>query len=730
MTELCYPVFEEGQTLTRDDLNGLREFFDERARQVGRAVGFGVSCGLDGRIDNASGPGLTVDAGVAIDQVGEVLLLEEGVRIPLPPLADPDFEFDFVAGGEGFTPVLVKHEVETPAPDCDEEGCEAHAATTCRSANVVIVAGRLDDPRFDFASEPLLTDSAPLAANPTAAQFSALRNAITTRLHDRISADAEAKLADHAIAGSDLEAVRNHKAAFLNQVLFAALDLLRCEALMDVACERTATQPGVALGWVHQAAGTWRWDCEWRHAWEPPPGLSIALTGGACDDACRLHRRRIEGLIATFELPIVPGPSDDPKPGDGGDSYEPCGKTRKKNNVYENVLAFEHCRVFVAPPVFIVPDWYERWKIPVPLFPPGVDPTPPWEVYGISEPDWLGEGLMNLAESYGRKADAVAPALADAMQKAGVTQPSVQVLTASEAERLPGFSPAAAASPADTVVLVADTRGKVTTTGHVPSQIGMRDAAVGVGAATATANQALGMAQEIEATVAGNAALLAEYGGQLDAFKGEIDGLSRFRVEAGKVLDGLDGLVTAKANEVLATYQGTVGPMLDNAILEAVETIEGRFSRNLEEHTENVVAPLREQVAEIGARAETSGAFAEKANARIDQVLVRRGVGGPVVGRTVADPDVVGFLRTMRGAVEATATPRRRARVETALAEGDEALERLEAAAAGEALPATEARLAVTGVLDAFASALGAAGASRRQIDELRARVEHLREPR
>ena len=73
MAETCYPVFQEGQTLTRDDLTLLRDFLDDRARQVARAVGFGISCSLDGEIVTSGGPALVVSPGVAITPSGRHL---------------------------------------------------------------------------------------------------------------------------------------------------------------------------------------------------------------------------------------------------------------------------------------------------------------------------------------------------------------------------------------------------------------------------------------------------------------------------------------------------------------------------------------------------------------------------------------------------------------------------------------------------------------------------------
>jgi hypothetical protein len=729
MAQTCYPVFQEGQTLTRDDLTLLRDFLDDRARQVARAVGFGISCGLDGEITTAGGPAVVIDPGVAIDQAGEILTLEAPVRIDLPPAAT-ETGFDFMEAVAGtFTAVLVAREVETPAPDCDEEGCEGHAATRCRMAELVMVPGRLTG-GFDFASEPLVADHRPLTANPTAAAFTTLRGAISTRLDDTLSAAAKAKLASISIAAADLPAIRNAKAGFLNQVLFAALDLLRCRALLELACLREAAKPGVALGWAHQVGGAWEWDCGFRHAWEPPAGMSVAFVGGACDDACKLHRDRLESLILTFELPSVPAPSDPPK-GGGTDPgpYLPCGRLGKSTGKF-NYLIWEDCGLIFEPPLVIPDDWPDHWIDLGPGFPPDIGPTPPWEIYVNPVPDYFDEGLINLKDSYGRDPLNVLEGLETAIDDAGLAA-SVQVLTLDEAQNLDGFMISSSASPADTIVLVKDQFGKVTQTGIVAAQTGFRDASSAIPAATAAAAAAVAATETLAGIVDGHGETLSELGPDLQL-------LLDFRTESLEKFDGLDGVVaglddrlTLEAEQILGQYQATIGPFLDKAVLDAVGTVQKDLNERIDLKTDATANQLFEQMSKVDERSSLAFSAAERSNERIDQVLSGRavGMGFGEIGRQAAfNEELIGTLRGFSGAIEGAAPEPQKAAVREQLKGGREALGRMEAGVRAGTLVLQDEREPLAQVLESMVGGLKAAGASAAQVKEMQASVKGLME--
>ncbi len=522
MTQPCYPVFQEGQTLTRDDLTLLRDFLDDRVRQVGLAVGFGINCGLDGLVSATS---LTIGPGIAIDQTGEVLTLEIALSFALPPTVAPHtYDFVSTAGSVGgFTAVLVMHEEETAAPDCNEEGCDGHAATTCRTAEIEFVPGRLVVPTFDFSTEPLVRDFGPLTANPTVAAYNALKAALTSRLNvaadPLVSAAAIAKLTGLTMAGADTPAIKNLKAGFLNEVLFGTLELLRCEALTSAACFRNPARPGVALGWVRQVGTSWEWDCAYRHDWEPARGLSMALIGGACGDPCAIARAHLESLITTFELPPPPAPTTPPE------TFPPVvcwerdrfGRLRKCDDVY------------VLDPV-IDKNWLEREGF--------LDHVKVWPQYVPREPtkeDLLGNpSVLVLNEAFGRKASVVLPVLEASIEEHGFT-PNVTILPVAEARNVSGYVAATGAGVTDRMVLGINADGIVTETGFVPSVFATQDVMSTVPSLTAATEGAIKSNKQLATTV-------DTHGAQLSAVDEQLKGFAEFQVEAGDKLAGVDSL--------------------------------------------------------------------------------------------------------------------------------------------------------------------------------------------
>src|SRR5215207_3882269 len=294
MTVIQFPVFIEGQTLTDDDLNGLRDSLEDIDQRLGRSIGFGINCGLNGSI---AANKLTISTGLGIDQSGQVLELDEPFPITLAPTPtpSPDEPPGFIdTTQEGFTPVLMLSTREVEAPKCNEAGCEGHAKQRELKTSVAIFKGRLKDAIVDFGDEELL-EQEPLLVRKTgtvAGGFIALRNAIVNRMGDRLNVDAKPKLSAMTIDG-DVAAIQGFKAGFLNQVFFASLDLLRCEREMSAGCVTAADGVGVALGWVHQTGTTWAWDCRYRHDWDVPVGVALALIGGACTDPCDMYRDRL-----------------------------------------------------------------------------------------------------------------------------------------------------------------------------------------------------------------------------------------------------------------------------------------------------------------------------------------------------------------------------------------------------------------------------------------------------
>jgi hypothetical protein len=687
MTQTCYPVFQEGQTLTRDDLNVLRAFLDDRDRLLGRTIGFGISCGLDGSL---AANALHISPGLAIDQNGDALHLPTEQVVALPPA--PAGAFPFVdAGAGGVTALLTIDETVIPAPECDEEGCEGHASVTCRTAKVALVAGRLTGARFDFSSEPLLGQQ-PLRIRPSSTvegAFVALKTAILARVGGVLSTEARDKLSSLAIDASDISAVKAYKAAFLNQVLFAALDYLRCTRLLAVTCLRSATPAGVALGWLHQVGGAWEWDCSFRHAWEPPAGLSLALVGGRCGDACRLHLDRLEALILTFEVPAAPPATDPPKPGGihPGD-YDVC--LHRAKSAWGRIRDLEECKIRVFPPPKIEKWPPELWLEPRPPDEELVYPVHPSDIYEIDRPDFFDGPVIGLEPAFGGAGDGVKDALETVISGTGV-EPDVRIVTEAEAVQIPGYAPAGAVSPSDTVLLVVDELGKVDATGHVPA-----------GRAVRNAGTAIPRAVERSATALAEAAAARTEVGTVNTSLGEakeaIVGLTSFQTEIAGWQQETRGTLAG-----LLELTGEAGPL-------------GRVG---------------ERVATLESRVETAERAATRAGERIDQILTGRAAGltGEGIGRNVRfNEELLTFLDTVRTGVARSAegTPQEDA-VRAALAGGEDAFRRIESGVRSGTLVLSDEADALTRTVDAMVEAVAKAGAPAGALKDLRASAQALK---
>ena len=489
MPDNTYPVFESGQTLTATDLNLLRAFLHERDRLVGRMIGFGINAGLGG---SCAGATLTIQAGLAIDQVGEPLVLTAPQTIPLPPTAMTP-SYDFISGTTGFSVVLEASETVDPAPDCGEADCAGHAEHHTKGVELRTVTGRLSGAHFDFSSEPLLLvepirlglDSAPTTS------FADLRNAIADRLTNGtsplISAALITELRSRTVLVGDSPAVKGYKCGWLNMVLFATLDLLRLEALLAVSADRTTARPGVCLGWVHQVAGTWVFECGYRHAWEPPRGFTEAFLGGTCTDPAGHYRDLVEEIISGY------APPDPPPPGGGGVTPPvqcPKGTIRVGNE----------CRHVYYPPIEIPDKWADPWLVPFnpldPIWdPPFEDPgwlVDPWEVYGSDPIDFFGDGQIGGLQYVGQPGDDVEGVLTTYINgKGGVAD--VRVVSHTEAQGLPGYHPSSSFAPSDTIVLSVNQAGNVIATGRVSAARNTRN----VSSALPAAQAALEGAQQV-----------------------------------------------------------------------------------------------------------------------------------------------------------------------------------------------------------------------------------------
>ena len=497
MSSNQYPLFEVGETLTAADLNMLQAFLHDRDRLVGRMTGFGINCGLGGVV---SGSTLTIQPGLAVDQDGEPLILADAATISLAPTAmTPSYDFIATAPG-GFSVVLESSETVESAPDCGEADCAGHAELHTVGVTVRTVAGRVTGTRMDFAEEKLLavTPIGLSADSVPTTSYNSLRDAIATRLTNGTNPEVRpsliADLQATSIAADDLPGIRGYKCGWLNLVLFATLDLLRVEALLEVSCDRSTTRAGVVLGWVNQVGGNWVFDCSYRHAWEPPRGFTEAFLGGTCTDPAALAREALEALLAGYAPPdrVPTGVVDPPVS---------CPKG--------SILHGGKCYSIFYPPPKVRDRWYEKWQIVNPKVavwnPPEETWTQPWTIYEIDSWNFFGDGVIGISHYVGHNGADVKNVLGTYISGTGGVA-DIKVIDAGTEHSTPGYMPSGGFSPSDTVVLSVDGNGTVTATGRVPAARNTRSVGVALPAAldaAAGAEKAAGELRDLSTSLQG-----------------------------------------------------------------------------------------------------------------------------------------------------------------------------------------------------------------------------------
>lgn len=501
MPDNTYPLFESGQTLTATDLNLLRGFLHERDRLVGRMIGFGINAGLSGTVVGST---LTIQPGLAVDQVGEPLVLPTEQTIALPPTPVTP-SYDFISGTQGFSVVLEATETVDPAPDCGESpSCAGHAEHHTRGVELRVVRGRLSGLSFDFSKETLIQIGPmrlDLSSSPVT-PFNSLRKEIADRLDNvggtpRIDPDLILDLRSRTIAASDSPAIKGYKVGYLNMVLFATLDLLRVEALLALTWNRVTDRPGVVLGWLEPIGSSFVFHCGYRHAWEPPRGFTEAFLGGSCSDPAALYRERLEELIAGW-APPEPPPS-------GGGPVEPPVLHCPPGTIRVNGV----CRHIYFPPPEI-PDWWaDPWVGPLDPLGPIWNPPPfedpgwlinPVDIYGGYPVDFFGDGELGGLQYVGQPAAEVEDVLIGFI---GEEIADVRVMTHTAAQGLDGYLPSSSFSPSDTIVISQNTAGEVIAIGRVPAARNTSRVATALPAAEAAVTEARDVAQGLSTLAEG-----------------------------------------------------------------------------------------------------------------------------------------------------------------------------------------------------------------------------------
>jgi hypothetical protein len=634
MSDNQYPVFESGQTLTAADLNMLRAFLHERDHLVARMTGFGINCGLGGVV---SGTTLTIKPGLAVDQPGEPLVLttEQTISLPLTAMTP---SYDFIAtstpSGQpvgGFSVVLEATDTVVPTPDCGEADCAGHADLHTRAVTLRTVAGRVTGTRMDFAGETLLNeepirlelDSTPINS------YTALRNAIATRLTNSpnsplVNPTLIANLQVTSIAAGDTAGIKGYKAGWLNMVLFAALDLLRAEALMKLACDRTTSRPGVVLGWVHQVGTGWVFDCSYRHAWEPPRGLSEAFFGGTCSDPLSLYRDELEAVLAGFAPP-------DPVPSGPVEPPHACPKGTIRT-------AGGKCVSVYYPPRKIPDNWQKHWQLDK-LRPRWRPPDEkmlwanPWIVYETPGWGFFEDGVIDAGDYVGRPGTEVKNVLDGyILSQGGVAD--LKLVTADKIEDLgrDGYLPAGGFSPSDTFVLTVDGAGKVIATGRVPAVRNTRNVGAALPAAVNAATEAKAAAGELKGIFDNLAGRFTEVN---KALKGVNDDLAQLRGDfnsyKGGTFDqgGFGARLNTMENQVLefraynqriSTVEGKVDVIQKYSVPET-RGLSPTVGRGLAEFTKTTVAAMKSLPAVDNANFQRYTDAAEKSQTQFEATL-------------------------------------------------------------------------------------------------------------
>jgi len=688
MTVLQYPGFVEGQILRRDDLNGLRDYLADRDRTLARAVGFGIAGGLVGEVVTG---GLRITAGLAIDQPGEVLMLSADQTLPLPPTADdvkPPFDF-LDAAVQGFTVVLVRTDVSETTVPCTETGCSGHSVVHDTGVDLLVVPGRLVPYGTDFAQETLL-NAVPLSRTATggvSGSFVTLRDLILARVDTLLPQPTRQRLATMTIATTDKNAVALAKAAFLNEVLFAALDLLRFKALMDRNVFLETQTPGVALGWLHPAGGSWAWDCAYRHAWDPQGGIALALFGGGCGNPALPWVQRLVSIIDTFEPPTIP---DDAQPPIIVDPPFIC--------YHHTKFIHEDCNFKKYPPETIDPDWWKKWQhipdwgdLPFEI----TKPVLPEDVYGGGVTDPVELGVIDLVSVLGSEAEVTKGLLTDVIEKSGVTQAGVDILTADQARKTPGFAFDGMAGPADRVVLIKSDAGRVIGTGTVPLKQSMKDLGVQLPVAVGKADAASVQAKEAI--------------GKYDALNGKVDAFGTtfvtkdvfaqaelerndFQTNISQQLTGLNVTLKDEVAVQVAVYKAEIATQLPMVVSDSFGSIEEKL---------------------------------EKVNGRVDALFSKPRISG-LQDVAVAD-NLTAVMRELRTTVAETAPADKQAEVEAHLKEVDLNLARIDALAAAGGVPLADSPEALTNVVDSLVAGLKASGAPASALSAVTKQATALR---
>jgi hypothetical protein len=724
----CYPDFLEGQVLTHNDLNLLRDYLYSRwAFQNGCLFGFGVACGLQG---TAGGAQLTFSSGFALAQDGRLLQVSAPVAFDWSKIATlagtikpSDYGIANLSGS-GYTAVLVPDDTKKPVDEtCDpQKGCAAHTDQWCEGAQIVFAAGQLTVTGWAadaaFTIVPITIDP---KKGPTKSDFNALKTALKGALKSLVPAETIALLDALSLdgpAGVDLM-----KVGLLNEVLFTLWDYLRCRGYeQQAACCGPSGQAAVALGWADPAKKTW--DCTYRHHFQLSTALYLAIQGYRCQDLCSRYIDHILDLIQNFQVPQIPpnNPPNNPPP------PHKCGyldyKLRKCNwrDPHEKI-PFEKYPGYVA---------IDPTRQP---HDPG-DPAP-WERFLAVDDPWAtatitnsidptNSGLVRLTDYLGFE-DKASKTQLDTGISGGV-----EIVDIAKFNDVPGMQPAVVAAASDTVILGRDANGTVVGTGVVPTAMTLQQVPalnIGVADAKATATKAADDAGKAasSADLAAKQALAVQesftkYSQKLTGDFGALE--QEFNVKLGAAPDvgklQQAAQLVDKWQEIDKGYQDAQKNLaLAQQQLETHTATLEELSRKGEELTQkqtDLAAGVGVQQEAVKQLSDTSTRLNDRVDsfgARLDtqSIAVKSGVDVTKVGAINAS--IVGTFDALGAALLKAAGPERTAAVKAEVDKAQPAIEALRTEAAG-GLPLTETHpLVLRDALSGMFAAVQATGLNK-----------------
>jgi len=569
-------------------------------------------------------------------------------------------------------------------------------------------------------------------------------------------------LADIQISTTEIPGAAAYKAAFLNQVFFAMIEFLRCEALTQSQCFRDTTTPGIALGC--QLDG--RWICEHAHHWAPHSGLSSALLGTGCEDPCRFHRARITAMIENFVLPDFPEPDEPPKP--SGPPVKVCKHSR---NSRASLLSINPDCFHLAAPSQQTPDLSRFESKADQYVSPSTQATWAEEIYQREVDPWVA-GVADIGVVIGCEASAAVAGVSTAITDVEGTDFDFEVVVIDEeaAGRLPGYEPAFSPSITDQIVLVQNADGMVVATGRVPvnntlneirptvTQI-TADAATATATATQAAEQVTVLGDGLAAvnTVTSGLQLLlngsedslglvgqiAQVDGALTQLQTDVSGgglvlqndlmleLTTLRAEVqGLIADAQIGINTVLNDGVNGLRQELSGEL--NVLRATVTDETNRLEANFDARTTEVRLELGADQDSLRAEFQDQ---VKSTGGRIDDVLIgQRLAGASTIGGSTGRPlepvvgaSLVDAFRSMATAVMSTTDDSNEAEVRTALDAADRSITRMEAAAdLGVSVPAV-AGGEIVNALERMAEAAEAAGVSGRRMSAINSSIRDVR---